>query len=187
MDTSGCALRLTHLRRQSLRKKQKLFLPLAPVPGWKLMIHVLGRLRVSNQVTICFPLQRRYAFLCWLLQQALERPVLAEAKEEARREERGDARGEDAGQPESCSRSFQGHFCACSAVTRSSWAGQPRICGGREPLEPRCWPPSSWAIALNGHTGSGPRWPRSLPEVQGPSSGRCPGRERPLLRTRLWM
>lgn len=170
MDTSGCALRLTHLRRQGLGKKQKLFLPLAPVPGWKLMIHVLGRLRVSNQVTICFPLQRLYAFLSWLLQQALERRMLAEAKEEARREERGDARGEDAGQPASCPRSFQGHFCARSAVTRSSRAGQPRACRGREPLEPRRWPPSSWPIALNGHTGSGPRGPRSRP-----SSGRCPG------------
>lgn len=114
MDTSGCALRLTHLRRQGLGKKQKLFLPLAPVPGWKLMIHVLGRLRVSNQVTICFPLQRLYAFLSWLLQQALERPMLAEAKEEPRREERGDTCGEDAGQPASCPRSFQGHFCARS-------------------------------------------------------------------------
>lgn len=65
--------------------KRNPFLLQAPVTGWKLMIHVLGRLRVSNKVTVCFPLQRLYAFLFWrwLQQQVLERRVLAEAEEKA--------------------------------------------------------------------------------------------------------
>lgn len=62
---------------------------LASVAGWRLMIHIPGRLRVSDEVVICFPLQSLCAFLFWLQlrQQVLERQTLAPAKKES-----GDAR-----------------------------------------------------------------------------------------------
>lgn len=58
------------------------------------MIHIPVRLRVSNKVIVCFPLQSLYAFLFWLLlrQQVLERRMSTEAKEEAWREESGEVR-----------------------------------------------------------------------------------------------
>lgn len=53
------------------------------------MIHIPGRLRVSDEVVICFPLRSLCAFLFWLQlrQQVLERQTLAPAEKES-----GDAR-----------------------------------------------------------------------------------------------
>lgn len=82
------------------------------------MIHIPGRLWVSNEVTVCFPLQSLCAFLFWLLlqQQGLERQMLAWAKEA------GEARTsrEDPGWPASRPRSFKGHLCAYFEVNHSS-------------------------------------------------------------------
>lgn len=64
----------------------------APVTAWKLMIHVPGRLRLSNKVVVCFPLQSLCIFI--LAAAAAAGPgevMLAEAKKEAQREGCGEA------------------------------------------------------------------------------------------------
>lgn len=75
------------LGRQGLWRSR--FPLLAPVTAWKRMIHVQGRLRLSNKVVVCFPLQNLCIFI--LAAAAAAGPgevTLAEARE-AQREEAG--------------------------------------------------------------------------------------------------
>lgn len=150
---------------------RSLSLLLDSVTGWRLMIHIPGRLRVSNEVIVCFPLQSLYAFLFWLLlrQQVLERRMLAQTKEdvEARiwRSERVRESREDPGWPASCPRSFKGHLCAYFEVNHSSWESQNLRARERNSLGP--WP---------GLPSTGPRYSQKLRRGprQAPRPGRCP-------------
>lgn len=102
------------------------------------MIHIPVRLRVSNKVIVCFPLQSLYAFLFWLLlrQQVLERRMSTEAKEEAWREESGEVRGEDLDSLPPTPAASQNIYVPILKLTIPP--GNPRISGPPRPMSLAC-------------------------------------------------